>query len=163
MWTTSSFRADALVVGMALTAACTTAAVAPEAPRAPVRSVMAEGKPAGPRSPLEGPLEVGAASIRPAAAEPALLQRFGQLPYRSEDLLVVDVQIQRPLGDLARSALPVILLNERPILSTIVVDQTRLLAVVRVTEVPRGEVVVAVTRLGDSTVRSRNRFVVQVP
>lgn len=163
MWTTSSFRADALVVGIVLTAACTTAPVAPEAPRAPLRTAMAEGPPAGRPSTVEGPVEVDAASIRPAASEPGLLQRFGRLSSRPEDLLVVDVRTQRPLGDLARSAQPVIVLNERPLLSTIVVDQTRLIAVVPIHEVHRGDVVVAVTRLGDSTVTSQKRFVVRVP
>jgi hypothetical protein len=162
----SSFHVEALLLGMALATGCATAerfVVAPEAPRTPSQAIASDAKPPGRPSPSDAPVEVAEASIRSATAEPQLLQRFGTLPARPEDLLIVDVRTQQPLGDLARSALPVILLNERSLLNTIALDQTRLAALVPVTELGRGEAAVAVTRLGDTTATSRKRFVVRIP
>lgn len=166
MPTISSSHAEVLLVAVALTVACGSSGrndVAPEAPRPLTASAVVDVKPPGPPSSADGPVEVAEATIHRATADPDLLKRFGRDPGRPDELLLIDVRTKRPLGDLSRSALPVILLNGRPILNTIALDQTRLVALIRAGEVRRAEATVAVDRLGDSTARSPTHVVVQVP
>jgi hypothetical protein len=128
MWTTSSSRAELLLV-LFLTACAASEAVPPEAPRAGVRAAAVAPKTSAPDS--DGPVEVASATLRAGS---------------NAETRVLDVRTEQRL-DLDRSAAAVIVLNGQTLKDTIPVDDHHLMATVPVSAL-RGENTVAVTYLG---------------
>lgn len=165
MSTTSNSRGDrpalalALLLLLAACASTSSNAVAPEGPRQgpqvqPDRRVDAP-------VPRDQHVEIASASIRRAGEEPALMERMN---LRDSGVMLIDVRTEQSLGNIGRSASPVIVLDGEPLLDTFPIDQRRLVAPVEGRSLRSGEHILAVTWLGaESTTTSRKRYVLRVP
>lgn len=165
MSTTSNSRGDrpalalALLLLLAGCASTSSNAVAPEGPR--------QGPRVQPDRRVDGAVtrdqrvEIESASLRRAGDDPAMMERMN---LRDSGMMLIDVRTEKPLGNLGRSASPVIVLDGEPLLDTFPIDQRRLVAPVGGRSLRSGEHTVAVTWLGaESTTTSRKRYVLRVP
>ena len=166
MSTTSNSRGDRPALALALLllvlAGCASAGsntVAPEGPR--------QGPRVKPDPRVDAPVtrdqhvEIESATVRRAGEDPALMERMN---LRDSGLMLIDVRTEQPLGNLGRSASPVIVLDGVPLTDTFPIDPRRLVAPVEGRSLRSGEHILAVTWLGaESTTTSRKRYVLRVP
>jgi hypothetical protein len=165
MWMTSNSRADrrriATIVGVLLLAARGTAfaqQAAPDMPR-PALPQAAKVKP-GFTEGYRAPVELESVQVRKVNEERAKLagKEFMQ---RASNPLYLEVRTRAPLGNLERSAAPVILLNNEPLLNTRPVGQNRLIAFLPNSEKLKETNSVAVVWLGDRHTRSKRPLTFQ--
>lgn len=164
MSTMSNSRVDrrALALVLLLCSACATAPVAPDAPR--MRKVSAPERTPPAVSPRDERVEIESAVVRRASEHPELLQGLTLDPSRAADLLLIDVRTEQPLGDIQRSASPVIVLDGEPLLDTKPVDIRRLVAAVSAERLRASEHTLAITWLGaEATTTSRKSYILRMP
>jgi hypothetical protein len=165
MWTMSNSLVDSvgLLAASLLLAACTmhrAPLIAPEAPRERATLVEAPSGGVASRPTAVEPAEIASAEIRRAADDPKLLAILSRGVKRAAAMFIIDVRTDRPLGDLQRSALPVIVLNGQPLTNTYAIDVQHLAALVPPDRL-RSENSIAVEFLGDE-VNTRARKAVAV-
>jgi len=160
MWTTLSSRVERFTIAVIVaTIPCAGAkGVSPEAPRdAPESAVL---RPLAQQLPLlPARLEIESAVVHRAAQVPELVDLAGRPSTPIEGFVVIEVRTEQPLGDVARSALPVIILNGTPLVEARAVDQQRLVALVPAAKV-RERNTVAATCLGAEQTRSSSKPIV---
>lgn len=164
MSTTSSSRADRLPLALALllAAACTTTAdIAPEGPRQgpriqPEKRVTDQSR--------DERIEVESVQIHRASEQPELMRRIGNVAIDRAEMMLLDVRTAQPLGDVSRSASPVIVLDGQPLGDTYPIDQRRLVAPVAARALRQGEHSIVITWVGaEETTTSRRPYVFRTP
>lgn len=130
MWMTSSFRAStaSLILASPMLAGCAGAPVsAPDSPRPQVALPAPEQR--GGTGYAQEPVELRAVSARGVRGDTALMRLAGPaFLERATDPIAIDVRTERPLGELARDAAPLVYLNGERIDQTRVAGTDRLIA-----------------------------------
>ena len=141
MWTTSNFRAEVprvvvLLAGLALTGAfaCATPLrapagprLAPDAPR-PARPAPEAGQTRPGRSEPVTPVELRSATVRRLRGDDLARMAGPRFMAEAREPLVLEVKTEKPLGNLARTSSPLIILNGKALPDTWAISQDTLIA-----------------------------------
>lgn len=136
------------LVLVALTLSCQQARISRTAPDAPRPSAGISQPPVAQPPQQPSPVELKSVVVRPLDAA---MQRLAGPEFlrAATDPLLIEVQTQRPLGNLARTSSPVIILNGEKFPDTYAINQTTLVAFLRDRDRIKSTNTIAVAWLGD--------------